>query len=115
MALEVDALFGRRFELGTTTLDLAAGPALAMHGNVSVTAPVGSATTPMSPPRDEQGLPRLLVSSRLTFRARAALRTFVQLDAELGRPRSSANPLPDQADLPAWTAGLAIGATVGTR
>lgn len=115
MALELDALVGRRFELGTTALDVVAGPALAMHGSVSMTAPVGSASTPMSPPPDQQGLPRLVVSSRLTFRARAALRTFVQLDAELGRQRSSSQPLPDQADLPAWTAGLAIGATVGTR
>jgi hypothetical protein len=115
MALELDALVGRRFELGTTALDLVAGPALAMHGNVSVTAPVGSSTTPMSPPRDEQGLPRLVVSSRLNFRARAALRTFVQLDAEIGRARSSSDMVPDQADLPAWSAGLAIGATVGTR
>jgi hypothetical protein len=114
-ALELDALVGRRFELGTTTLDLVAGPALAMHGNVSVTAPVGSAPAPLPPPRDEQGLPRLVVSSRLTFRAPATLRTFVQLDAEIGRPHSSSNPMPDQADLPAWTAGLAIGATVGTR
>jgi hypothetical protein len=114
-ALELDALVGRRFELGTTTLDLVAGPALAMHGNISMTAPVGSATPPMSPPLEEQGLPRLIVSSRLTFRAPAALRTFVQLDAEIGRPHSSTNPIVDQADLPAWTAGLAIGATVGTR
>ncbi len=115
MALELDALAGRRFELGTTALDLVAGPALAMHGNVSMTAPAGSATTPMAPPREEQGLPRLVVSSRLTFRARAALRTFVQLDAELGRRRSSSDSPPGEADLPAWTAGLAIGATVGTR
>ena len=86
-----------------------------MHGNVSVTAPATGAMTSASPPQDEQGLPRLLVSSRLTFRAHAALRTFVQLDGEIGRPRSSANPVPDQADLPAWTVGLAIGATVGTR
>jgi len=115
MALELDALAGRRFELGTTALDLVAGPALAMHGNVRVSVPVGSATTPMSPPPNEQGLPRLVVSSRLTFRAHAVVRTFIQLDAELGRQRSATQPLPDQADLPAWTAGLAIGATVGTR
>ena len=115
MAVELDALAGRRFELGTTALDLVAGPALAMHGNVRVSVPVGSATTPMSPPPSEQGLPRLVVSSRLTFRAHAVVRTFIQLDAELGRQRSATQPLPDQADLPAWTAGLAIGATVGTR
>jgi hypothetical protein len=115
IALELDALFGRRFELGTTTLDLVAGPALAMHGNVSVTAPATGATTPASPPQDEQGLPRLLVSSRLTFRAHALVRTFIQLDGEIGRPRSATSPVPDQADLPAWTVGLALGATVGTR
>jgi hypothetical protein len=121
IALELDALFGRRFELGNTTLDLVAGPALAVHGSETVavsasTAAGSSATTPAaSPPADQQGLPRLLVSSRLTFRARSLLRTFVQLDGEIGRPHSSTEPRPDQAALPAWTVGLAIGATVGTR
>jgi len=116
MALEVDALFGRRFELGTSALDLCAGPALAMHGSVTVTAPVtGGAMSTSAPPRDEQGLPRLRVSSRLTFHAHAALRTFIQLDGEIGRPHSATEPIPDQVDLPAWTVGLAIGATVGTR
>jgi hypothetical protein len=40
----------------------------------------------------------------LTFRAQSLLRTFVQLDADVGEPR-----------LPAWTVGLALGAAVGTR
>jgi hypothetical protein len=115
IALELDALFGRRFDLGASTLDLVAGPALAMHGNVSMTAPANDAMAQASPPPDEQGLPRLLVSSRLTFRARSLLRTFVQLDGEIGRRPSPPEALPDQAALPAWTVGLAIGATVGTR
>jgi len=115
IALELDALFGRRFELGTTALDLVAGPALAMHGNVSVTAPATGAKSAMSPAPDEQGGPSLLASSRLTFRARSLLRTFIQLDGELGRRRSIPDPQPDQAALPAWTVGLAVGATVGTR
>jgi hypothetical protein len=121
MALEVDALFGRRFGLGNSALDLCAGPALAMHGGETVvtssSSSSGSATTgPVpSPPADQQGLPRLLVSSRLTFRAHALVRTFIQLDGEIGRPRSATSPVPDQADLPAWTVGLALGATVETR
>jgi hypothetical protein len=115
IALELDALFGHRFDLGASTLDLVAGPALAMHGNVSMTAPANGAMAQASPPPDEQGLPRLLVSSRLTFRARSLLRTFVQLDGEIGRRHSPPEALPDQAALPAWTVGLAIGATVGTR
>jgi hypothetical protein len=121
IALEVDALFGRRFELGATSLDLCAGPALAMRAGETVAASSSSgsgsaATSPMSsPPADQQGLPRLLVSSRLTFRARAALRTFIQLDAEIGRSHASTELVPDQAAPPAWTIGLALGATVGTR
>ena len=56
MALELDALAGRRFELGTTALDLVAGPALVMHGNVSMTAPAGSARRrTMSPPPRRAG------------------------------------------------------------
>jgi hypothetical protein len=92
-----------------------------MHGGETVvtssSSSSGSATTgPVpSPPADQQGLPRLLVSSRLTFRAHALVRTFIQLDGEIGRPRSATSPVPDQADLPAWTVGLALGATVGTR
>jgi hypothetical protein len=116
MALELDALVGRRFELGTTTLDLVAGPALAIRGaSVSMTAPAGSSPTPMAPAPEESGAPRLVVSSRLTFRARAALRTFVQLDTEIEGSRSFTDAPPGEAALPRWTAGLAIGATVGTR
>ena len=113
-ALELGVLAGRRFRFGAGTLDLAAGPALALHGlatSVTQQAPTATITSETSADRV---LPRIVVSSRLGFGHRSSLRSFVEADGEIGRTGASSDPLLGSARLPAWTVGLAIGAVVGT-
>jgi hypothetical protein len=109
-ALELALLAGRRVPLRSLALDFIAGPGLALQGGWSV-APVGS----MAPPVESNGVtPRLLLGTHLVFGARSPFRGFVGIDGEVGLARSAARP-PDGAQLPAWTAGLALGATLGTQ
>jgi hypothetical protein len=68
--------------------------------------PVPDQTSPV-----ERGLLHLRGGARLNFGARSVLRTFVGLDADLA---PFALGMTD-ADYPAWTLGLSLGATVGTR
>ncbi|HVT07880.1 MAG TPA: hypothetical protein VHO67_10500 [Polyangia bacterium] len=109
VGLELIALAGRRFDWGSTrTLDLTVGPAVALHGRSAMTtenvAQTGTTRFVVSPAGDGGSLARLILGCRLTFRAQSVLRTFVQLDADVG-----------QSGLPTWTLGLALGAAVGTR
>jgi hypothetical protein len=116
--LELAILAGRRFRLGDSTLDLTAGPALAMHGlenRVSVTMQSGSSgSTPVPPPAVDDGpLMRLVGGARWTFRARSVLRLFAGIEGELALERSATILAPVER-LPAWTVGLVLGTTVGT-
>ena len=108
VGLELMALGGRRFDWGSSrTLDLTVGPALALHGSTSMsTANVAQTGTTrfVVPQPGNDGVARLILGCRLTFRAQSLFRTFVQLDADVG-----------QSGLPTWTMGLALGAALGTR
>lgn len=116
VALELIALGGHRFGLGRScTLDLAGGPALALHGSTTLVVQMTSTGITRSQTSSNEGLPRVVLGSRLTFGRQSLLRTFVQVDADIGRPGSGTAPSPDEAGLPAWTVGLALGATLGTR
>jgi hypothetical protein len=110
-SLELAALFGRRFRSRNVDVDLLAGPAIALQRGAGGTAvaPGGS----MTPPSDGEVAPRALVGARLNFFAHSMLGWFVGLDGELGPSGASAASNPP--GLPVWTAGLALGATVGTR
>jgi hypothetical protein len=115
-ALELIGLGGHRFRLGKSrTLDLAVGPALALHAAPKVVAQQTATGVMLSQTSSDPGLARLIVSSRLTFGAESLLRAFVQVDADIGRLGSDTQPLPEEAGMPAWTVGLALGAAVGTR
>jgi hypothetical protein len=114
-AFELALLGGRRLRFGTRTLDLLAGPALLREGgSISVTQPArGDRPVIMEVP--EENSPRLRLGARLNFRARSVLRTFVGLDGDLGARRERVDVAPfDLGQLPAWTVGLTVGATVGT-
>lgn len=121
-ALALGVLFGRRFDLGSTALDLTAGPALALRSQgdgVSVQARPSATTVAMAPPeRNVSPVPRLLLGARLGFSPRSVLRGFIGIDGELG-PRGGAEvvttALEASARMPAYTVGLALGATLGTR
>jgi hypothetical protein len=121
-ALELAVLGGRRFRFGTLALDLAAGPALAVQGIgggsettvVKTTADAPAGRLPMPPPSGGTE-PRLLLATRLGFRSGSVLRPFVGVDGELGRARGRSDvELIAEGHLPAWTVGVALGATVGT-
>jgi hypothetical protein len=113
-ALELGVLAGRRLRFEKIALDLLAGPALALHGTSTSSAQVAPTGTMVSETSSTDPVPRLLASSRVTF-GRSALRTFVEIDGEVGRtgPTSGSTTLGPQ--LPTWTVGVALGATVGTR
>ena len=113
-ALELGVLAGRRLRFQAITLDLVAGPAVALHGTASSSvqaAPTGTAVTQTS---SNEPIPRLLASSRVSF-GRSALRSFVEVDGEVGSTGPVSDPLPSGPRLPAWTVGVAVGAAVGTR
>jgi hypothetical protein len=57
---------------------------------------------------------RLVCGARLTFRPRAVVRTFVGLDGDLALDRSPVALSLAEPQLPAWTAGVVVGVTVGT-
>lgn len=124
-ALELAILAGRRFDFGSAALDLTAGPAVAMKGvafstteTVSVMGSPGS-TPPPPPPHSEPSsgpVPRLLLGARLGFSPRSVFRTFVGIDGEVGPTRTPVDPEANISSprMPAFTVGLALGATVGT-
>jgi hypothetical protein len=121
-ALELGALLGKRVRFPSVTLDLVAGPGVAIKGSMSdtevVAVDMGSGTPPPPPPRPESSsgpVPRLLVGARLGFSPRSALRTFVGLEGAFGPERAVGNMSADSPRLPRWTVGLALGATLGTR
>jgi hypothetical protein len=115
-AVELALLGGRRIWLKTLSLDLTAGPAVLPQGTTSVQNYQNQTTSESSGSSSLSLTPRLLVSARLNISARSTLRTFVGVDGELGPARTSdADPTGGAHQLPVWTLGLALGASVGTQ
>jgi hypothetical protein len=116
-ALGLALLAGRRLRFGTLALDLVAGPAIAVDGFSSSSTMVvdrPAVVRPIEMPAERENSPRLRLGARLNFRARSVFRTFVGVDGDFGLRR----PAPDLAvaagQLPFWTVGLVLGASVGT-
>jgi hypothetical protein len=113
-ALELALLGGRRLRSGSLALDLVAGPALALEGtSITVTQPALEGR-PLMRSMSEVRSGRLLFGARLNFRARSVLRTFVALDADIGSSGAAPDPSLEMGQLPVWTVGFTLGATVGT-
>ena len=113
--LKLAVLAGRRFRLGSMALDLTAGPAVAMNGfgnKVAVQAGTG-ASVGLPPPESDGLQKRLACGARLTFRG-GSVRTFAGVEGELALEKSPTAPMAVEPRLPGWTAGLIVGATVGT-
>jgi hypothetical protein len=124
-ALELALLGGKRFDFGRVSLDLSAGPGVAIKGLAfSQTEVVRSDDmAPPSPPPEPPPLhadpssgpvPRLLLGARLGFSPRSVFRTFVGIDGEFGPTHASPSEVTESARLPSFSVGLALGATVGT-
>jgi hypothetical protein len=130
--LELAILAGRRLDLGSLSLDLAAGPAVALkdfaasshveqqHVNATFSALSPSEVPPPEMPAPDRSwerstgpVPRLLLSARLGFRPRSLFRTFVGIDGELGPALARSDP--SSASLPAYSLGFSLGATLGTQ
>jgi len=109
---------GRRFRFAapsSLSIDLVAGPALAVRGfgnRVAVSAQSGSSETP--PPMDDGPWARLVASAVVNFRARSVVRPFAGVDGEMALGTGAAAATGAEPRLPAWTLGLVIGAAVGT-
>ena len=119
-ALELGVLLGKRMRFPAVTLDVVAGPGVAINGAMSdreviaVEMPAGQRPPP--PPESSSGpVPRLLAGARVGFSPRSILRTFVGIEAALGPGRAEDGLSEDSPRLPNWTLGLALGATLGTR
>jgi hypothetical protein len=119
-ALELGVLLGKRIRFPTVTLDVMAGPGVAIKGDLSgreVLAVEMTAGRPTEPPPESSSgpVPRLLAGARLGFNPRSIFRTFVGIEAAFGPARAEGTLSPESPSLPNWTLGLALGATVGTR
>jgi hypothetical protein len=112
-SLSLAALGGRRVRFGSVALDLTAGPALALQevDRSVMASPQGVRTITDS---GSGIVPRVQLGTRLVFRARSALRPFVGLDGDIGLVEPKDNLPSHVYQLPAWSMGLALGATVGT-
>jgi hypothetical protein len=115
-ALELGLAAGKRFRGPHLSLDLVAGPAVALRAGagkaVRMVASGGMVNTLTMSSTNQGFVPRLVLGGRVTLGARSNLRTFLGVDAELGE----AGPTPPGSSrgLPLWTAGVSVGATVGT-
>jgi hypothetical protein len=106
---ELMALFGHRFRIHSAALDLVAGPALVMQAESTVeTGPAGGSRQTGTEP-----VPRLALAGHAHFGPPSSLHPFVGIEAEVG-PTTVQDPQPSP-ELPAWTLGVALGASVGTR
>jgi hypothetical protein len=113
-ALELAALGGRRVRFSTLSLDFTAGPALVHQGTATEVNEVSPGGQRISESSSSTVL-RLLCGARLNFATRSTLRTFVGIDGAVGPDRAPGAELPrDAPRLPHWTAGVTLGATVGT-
>jgi hypothetical protein len=111
-ALELVVLGGRRWRLGSASLDLAAGLAAVDQGTTTIEMPASNGQV-MSY-SSHSTVPRVRLGLRLGFRADASLRPFVGLEGEFGPARPPDGPFGDVPYLPRATVGLTVGATVGT-
>ncbi len=122
-ALALGFLAGRRFDLGVTALDLTAGPAVVMRGAAfsdteatAISSPRMEPPPPPPPKPDVAPLPRLLLAARFGFMPHSVFRTFIGVDGELGPTRrADVDEVAAPGRMPAYTVGLSLGATLGTR
>jgi hypothetical protein len=120
-ALEMAALIGRRIRFRTFSVDMIAGPALALQEMSGKSESKVFVQAPSSPSSVQQPAPgrdrpeRLLLGVRMNL-SRSLLRAFIGIDGEFAPAGASDGEVrPDGGRLPVWTVGLALGATAGTQ
>jgi hypothetical protein len=108
--MELMALFGHRFRVQRSAIDVIAGPALVVQADSTVEVrPAGEYRETRTEP-----VPRFVVGGHVHFGPASSLHPFLGIEAELG-PSTVQEPSPLPRELPTWTLGLALGASVGTR
>jgi hypothetical protein len=106
---ELMALFGHRFRVHRAAVDFVAGPALVLQADSTVeVGPAGESRHTGTEP-----VPRLAFAGHVHFGPPSSLHPFVGIEGEAG-PTTVQDPQPSP-ELPAWTLGVALGASVGTR
>jgi hypothetical protein len=106
---ELMALFGHRFRVHRAAVDLVAGPALVLQADSTVEiGPMGESRQTGTEP-----VPRLAFAGHVHFGPPSSLHPFVGIEGEAG-PTTVQDPH-QSPQLPAWTLGVALGASVGTR
>lgn len=120
-SLLLGILGGRRFRFAppsSLSIDLAAGPALALRalgGYRAVRAEAGSSPAIQTPPPVDDGpWVRLVASARVNFRARSVVRPFAGVEGDVALGTWSAAAAGAEPRLPPWAIGIVIGAAVGT-
>jgi hypothetical protein len=121
--LELAVPIGKRVYLEPFALDLVAGPAFAWQG-ASMQSDVAAQAPEQDAPSDgvvrehivsESGVePRAFVGARLSFDALSSFHGFVAFDGDFALAENNDGPT-GVPELPAWTLGLSVGSTVGTR
>jgi hypothetical protein len=107
--MELMAPFGHRFRVHSAAVDLVAGPALVLQTDSAVeSGPNGESRHTGTEP-----VPRLAFAGHVHFGPPSSLHPFVGVEGEAG-PTTVQDPQ-RSPELPAWTLGVALGASVGTR
>ena len=110
-AFEIALLGGRRFDFGVVGLDLLLGPSLASLGDSSQDVRADTASRPPPPVEEDANAAYAFLATRVSFFPHSTLRPFVSGDAAL---RLDERTTLDPAPFPTWSAGVSVGATVGT-
>jgi hypothetical protein len=111
-AFSLSALGGGRFRSGSMAIDFLTGPTVMLQEDSSLrVGPAGEIVEENS----SGAAPRWFVASHLNFAARSVLRGFVGVEGDIALTQESDNDPQAAPPLPAWTLGLALGGTVGTR
>jgi hypothetical protein len=112
-AFSLSMLGGGRFRSGSMAIDFLTGPTAMLHEDSRLH--VGPAGEVMQESSSDTA-PRWFFASHLNFATGSVVRGFVGIEGDIALSQTSDNDISARTHtLPAWTVGLALGGTVGTR
>jgi hypothetical protein len=112
-AFSLSMLGGGRFRSGSMAIDFLTGPTAMLHDDSTLhVGPAGEVIQESS----SDTAPRWFFASHLNFATGSVVRGFVGVEGDIALSETSTNDIAVRTHtLPAWTIGLALGGTVGTR